>query len=223
MVLTIIIDLVLLVLLGLGVFLGVKKGFIMALSKPIKICFSLFLAITLCSVVAAGIIQPIIQESVTGQVAAYISDNSTKMFEDGEVPTLIKMAADLSDVDVSPDNFDDTLTSIVTKLAVPVVHFIAVIIAFVLVYVLSRLILWPTFVMIDKVTSDGLIGKINKTLGCLFGLLVAILVCWFLVCTFDFILGLSFMENREWVLNFKGGLLYRFFSSLSPIAILLSF
>lgn len=220
---TILIDVILLALLGVGIFLGVKKGFIMALSKPIKICLSLFLAISLCSVVASGIIQPMIEESVTGQVAAYISENSSDMFEEGEVPTLIKLAADLNDIDISKENFDDTISSVVTKLAVPIVHFISVIIGFILVYVLSRLLLWPTFIMIDKVTSEGLIGKVNKTLGCLFGLLVATLVCWLLVCLFDFFLGLSFMENTEWVLGFKGGFIYRFFSSLSPVAVLLSF
>lgn len=223
MFITILIDVILLAILGVGIFLGIKKGFIMALSKPIKICMAIFLAISLCSVVASGIIQPIIEESVTGQVAAYITENSADFIEEGDIPTLIKLAAELNGVDISVENFNDTVTAVVTKIAVPVVHFISVIIAFVLVYAVSRLLLWPTFIMIDKATSDGLIGRVNKTLGCIFGLLVATLTAWFLVCLFDFFLGLSFMENREWVLNFRGGFIYGFFSSLSPVAVLLSF
>lgn len=223
MFITILIDVILLTILGVGIFLGIKKGFIMALSKPIKICMAIFLAISLCSVVASGIIQPIIEESVTGQVAAYITENAADFIEEGDIPTLIKLAAELNGVDISVENFNDTVTAVVTKIAVPVVHFISVIIAFVLVYAVSRLLLWPTFIMIDKATSDGLIGRVNKTLGCIFGLLVATLTAWFLVCLFDFFLGLSFMENREWVLNFRGGFIYGFFSSLSPVAVLLSF
>lgn len=223
MLVTIVVDLILTAIVALGVFIGYKKGFLMVLSKPIKLFLSIFLAISFCSVVASSLVQPIIEEPVTERVTAYLSDNAEEVFEDGEIPTLIKFVADLSGIDLGADSTDESINLIVSKLALPIVHSVSLIIAFLLVYFLSRLILWPAFIIINKVISAGFIGTLNKILGCVSGFLAAIIACWLLVCLFGFFIGLPFMAENDWVINFNGGLVYGFFESFSPIALLLSF
>ncbi len=227
--LKIILELILLGMLGAGVYLGITKGFINIMAKPVKTFASIMLAFAICGGFARIIVAPVIQKPITNYISSFLYENCSSITPEtaaDELPTLLKMSAAAFNIDINlitAGTDGDIITAIVSTLADPMIYVIAVIISFVIVYFLGRLIFNLALFIVDMVVKGGILGKVNKTLGIIFGICLAFMGAWAFAGFFEFILNTPIFASNEAVMTFRGGLLYRFFNSFSPIELLLSF
>jgi len=225
----VIIDIILVLIILVGAFIGLRRGFIASLTKPIKFFLAILLSYWLCGVFATGIVQPMIQEPLMGQISNYLltkCEGITAATASEELPTLIKFAAFLSGIDVSSISAESSaayITQIVEKLSTPVIHLIAVVISFILLYFILKILLSVGFSLINGVFNIGILGVVNRTLGLLFNGFFFFVMAWVFVLLFGYFINIPGIVNAEWAQNFEGGYIYRFFKSMSPVDILLSF
>ena len=139
----IIVDIILTAIVIFGAVLGIKLGFIKALSKPVKSFASLLVAVTLCTTFAISVMQPLIEGPMTAQITDFLVSKCGDMTagDATQLPTLIRFAAVIVDVDIGEINAvttEEYIEAIVDKLAAPVVHLIAVILSYFVLYFLSK-------------------------------------------------------------------------------------
>ncbi len=229
MVLNIIIDVILLAIIGFGIYWGAKNGFISAIAKPVRLFLSILLAILLSSYFASWVIEPIIEKPITGQITDYLvekCDDITPENAESKVPTVLKFAAGVVGVnlsDIEGGTTEEYIEALVDKLAHPVVHLFATIIAFVILFFVFKLIFSIFLWFVNRIFSGGVVGVVNKIFGAALTTCFAIVVAWGFVSVFDYIVNIPLIAENEWAMNFSGGYLYGFFKSFSPIDILLSF
>ena len=225
----IIIDLIIVALIILGAIFGIKRGFFLAVTKPVKWLAALLLAFALSNVVADAIIQPLIEDPITNQITELLSEKCSDITAEtarDKLPTLLKLAAGLVDVDINSmdaASSHELIAQIVDKLAIPVIHLISVILSFVAVYFVSKIVLAILLVILNKFFDRGLFGVLNKVLGCIFGVAFSFVIVWLVVIIFGYVISLPSIAATEWASNFSGGFIYRFFKSFTPLDLLLSF
>ena len=225
----IIVDLLLAVIIGVGVVLGIKRGFFYTATKPIKWFSALLLAVSLSSTVASGIIQPIIEEPITNQISNYLIDKCEGLAPSdakAELPTLLKFAANIADINISDINGESTrefISNTVDKLASPAIYLISVILAFFAIYFISKILLAILFKLLNGIFKTGVIGVLNKILGGVLGLFLAFVAVWLLVIIFGYVINLPAIAKTGFAGEFDGGVIYRFIKSMSPLDLLLSF
>ena len=225
----IIVDIVLVLIIFIGGFVGYKRGFIVTVTKPVKWFLSLVLAITLCGAAAESVIEPIISEPITNQMTDYLLEKCPDLTAENvseELPTVLKLAAGIVDVDV--DSFDgpdaETLVlQIVESLAKPTIHLFAVILAFVLIYFISKLLLALLIGVLDKTFDVGFVGSVNRFLGILFGAAFAFIISWAVVLGLGYLMSIQSVADSGFLNEFDGGIIYDFFDSITPLELLLSF
>ncbi len=232
MVANIIIDLILLLLLAVGGIWGWKSGFIEMVSKPVKFVLTIIISLSLASVVGAGIVQPMISEPVTNQISGFLTEKCaeiTAATASTELPTLVKLAAALADIDIdaiaSEAGQAELIHEITLAVTEPVLGIIAVVIAYVALHILSSIVLAIVFGIVNECikNGDGLVSRANSILGCFIMTIMAAIVVWVLCGFSDFILHLPVFHEQAWVESFTGGFIYNFFKGLSPVELLLSF
>lgn len=225
----IIVDVIIVLLIVLGAFLGCRRGFFYTATKPIKWFAAILLALTLSSAVASSIVQPIIEKPITNQISDFLTEkceNLTPENAKDELPTLVKLAAGLADVDIDSINGETTaefISETVDKLAKPLIYLIAVIISFFAVYFVSKLLLAILLRILNSVFSQGVLGVINKTLGLVIGAFFAFVILWVAVIVFGYIISIPSVAATDFAKSFDGGYIYKFIKSMSPLDLLLSF
>lgn len=225
----IIVDIILVLIILIGGFVGYKRGFIVTVTKPVKWFLALILAVTLCNSAAEAVIEPIISEPVTNQITEYLIEKCPDMTAENvsdELPTVLRLAAGIVDVDI--DSFDgadiNTLVSqIVESLATPTIHLFSVLIAFVLIYIISKMLLAILIGILDKVFDVGFVGSVNRFLGAIFGAAFAFVISWLVVLGLGYVISTSLVEDIELLREFDGGYIYDFFDRITPLELLLSF
>ncbi|MBR2343413.1 MAG: CvpA family protein [Clostridia bacterium] len=230
MAVNIIVDLVLaLVIIG-GVIVGIKMGFVKTVAKPAKLILAIVLALSLANAVGNAIVAPIVSEPISNKLESVLLETCAGLTSDNvsaQIPPLVKFAAGACGVSVDSvatgSTTEEIVHSITVSLTEPVVAIISAVIAAILLYIVSKLLLSLVFAIIDKAVNRGLVGKINKILGCVCGLFFALLACWGLSAVFDFVIHLPVLHDAAWVQQFSGGFIYNFFKNVSPLEILLSF
>ena len=222
----ILIDIILTVIIIFFVILGLKRGLIRSCAKPIRILATFLTAYWLANPISTYIIEPMVRTPITSQIKGYLIENCpnlTPLSAKDELPTLLKLAASAMDIDVSALSAENIISEIVDTLANPAVHFICVIITFILLFFVCKIGYSILLAFVASFFDGGIIGKSNKILGLVFGLLEAFLVCWLFSVIFDFFIHISIFENVKWMSEFRGGWLYRFFNMMNPVDLLLSF
>ena len=225
----IIVDIILVLIILIGGFVGYKRGFIVTVTKPVKWFLALILAVTLCNSAAEAVIEPIISEPVTNQITEYLIEKCPDMTAENvsdELPTVLRLAAGIVDVDI--DSFDgadiNTLVSqIVESLATPTIHLFSVLIAFILIYIISKILLAILIGILDKVFDVGFVGSVNRFLGVIFGAAFAFVISWLVVLGLGYVISTSLVEDIELLREFDGGYIYDFFDRITPLELLLSF
>ena len=106
---------------------------------------------------------------------------------------------------------NDIIGSIVESLTMPIVNIISAVIAFVILVIVLRILLKLVFSLIDKIFQKGVLGVLNKVLGCIVCTLIAIFVVWMLVLVLGYVFHVS------------GGFIFEFFKKYNPVELLLSF
>lgn len=227
---SILFDLILLAILGGGVFLGIKKGFIKTVTRPIKLVASIALALSLATSVGMAVIAPIVGPAISNKVSDALVEkysDITAETANEELPTLIKFAASVSGVDVSDvASQADGITAIeavVDAVTDPVVKIVSSIAGFILVYFVAKVLLGLGLNLLNTAFKGGIVGTTNKVLGAIFMFLLAFIAAWTFTALSEFILNIPLIANAKWIENFNGGILYRFFRLFTPIDLLLSF
>ena len=223
------IDVFICLLIVAGTFFGSKRGFFLTATRPIKWFASIILAFTLSGIVASSIVQPIIEAPITNQISEYLTDkcdNITPDNLDEKLPTLLKLAAGLADVDIESIEGNTTaefVSQTVEKLASPVIYLISVIISFIAVYFISKILLKILLKILNNVFDSGVLGIFNKVLGAVIGALFAFVIAWIFVTLFGYMISIPSLSDTDFVKAFDGGHIYNFIKRMSPLDLLLSF
>ena len=227
MVVDIIFDIVLVVILLLGIIIGAKRGFIGTIAKPVRLALSVWLSFTFCDAVGTKIVKPVISAPITSQITDIINSKYAEITAatSGNLPTIIKLAAglagiDLAEIGVEGENYVEVLIGMITD---PIVSMAAVMLAFIglfiVLMIVIRLAIWIVNMMID----NGFVGVANRIVGCIVTFSFALVIVWCLASVTEFVFNIPFFAEMQWVKEFNGGFIYRFFKGLSPLEILLSF
>lgn len=228
MILSIIIDLILLGIIAYGIYYGIKKGFVKIAEKPVKTVASLVLAYTCCKGFGSLIVAPLIRGPITGYIGDFMYRNMPNITPGtaiDDLPTLLKIAAAAFNINVTPgaDAGVAYVDTLVATLAEPVVGFISVIIAAIALFFIGKLLFTLAFYLLNKFCNEGLLGKINKILGIVFGTFMFVLTSWGVAVFISVVFHLPMFNGVELISGFNGGLVYRFFNAFNPIVLLLSF
>ena len=213
--LPIILDIILVAILVGGIVLGIKKGFVRVVTKPLRSLVAFAIAFTTASPIGHALIAPLISKPIIDGITSFLYENYSHITAENtdELPTFIKLVAGLMNVDLSTlgANTNEIIGSVAESLTMPIVNIISALLAFVILVVLLKLLLKLVFSLIDKIFQKGVLGVLNKVLGCIVCTLIAIFVAWILVLVLDGIFHLS------------GGFIFNLFKQYNPVELLLSF
>ena len=210
--------------------IGIKKGFIETISKPIKFVAALVLAFSLAGFVGANIVEPIIGPAISHKLSSILIEEYSEITAstaNESLPTLIKFAASMCGVDIesiaSGADGISIIEAIVDAVTAPVIEIFGLIFGFIITYFLGRLLFSFVMMLVNSIVKRGLVGKVNMTLGCIFMLFLAFVVVWVLTSMSEFLLNIPLIASASWVDDFTGGPIYNFFKSFTPLDLLLSF
>ncbi len=225
-----IVDAVLVIVVLVGLVMGLKRGFVGIVAKPVKFVASLALAFGLCSSVAKSLIVPYIGEPASNYVKDFLYANCSGITAETaaeELPTMLKIAAGMFDININEvaSNAGGTvIDAIADKLTAPVIDVVAIVIAFIAVLILANIALSIVLAIINSIFKAGVLGAFNKILGVVFGIAFAVIIAWGLAVIFNLVLNIPAVSELDWVKNFAdGGFIYKFLNEYNPIELLLSF
>ena len=222
-------EIILLAILIGGAYYGIRLGFIRIAAKPIKFVLGLVFAFSLCGPVGTTIIAPLIQSPLTNYVKEYMYERCAALTADGvleRTPTLLKMAGAAFDVEFGAAGVDSTdamIEKVVVSLTAPAVLLISSVIAFILLFLISKLLFSLAVSVVNSVFEIGVLSRINRVMGLIVAAFMSFFAAWAFVSLIDFVLHLSIFDSVDAVRQFDGGRLYRLFKNISPIGLLLSF
>ena len=225
----IIVDLILTAFIVTGVVMGIKRGFIKTILKPVRFLGSFGIAVGCASGFASSVISPIIFDPIVNKVSAHLYQycpDITQATVEEKLPTLLKIAAAVFGIDINnltTEQSHEFIDTVVATLAAPVVNVISLIFSFFALFLLSKLLITIAFLIINKFFDKGILGVPNKILGCIFCTLFAFTVSWFFTVVFDFVIHTQAFSGVSWAYGFEGGIVYKLFKEITPIELLLSF
>ena len=224
---TIAIEILLILIMAAGVFVGIKVGFIKMAARPVKFILALILAFSLCTEVADSTVTPVIDGPISNYVTEFLYENCTDVTAQNaeeELPTLIKFAASLAEIDLADAaGTGDIIANLADVLVDPVVRVIAIIISFIAIYILSKIALALIFWFIGLLFKGGLLGFANKLCGVVFASFIAFIASWAVAVLIEFVIHSPLIFDNPSFSNFEGGFFYRFFNEYNPMELLLSF
>lgn len=226
----VIFDIILVGILLVGGFIGYKNGFIDTVAKPVKFVLAIALAFSLAGTVGNYIVEPIIGPAISHKLSDILLEKYSEITAanaNESLPTLIKFAASMCGVNIesvaSGTDNASIIQAVVDAVTAPVVDIMGTIFGFVITYFVSKILLNIAMIFVNSIVNRGLVGAVNKTLGCVFTLFLAFVVVWAVTSVSEFILNIPVIASAEWVENFSGGPVYKFFRSFTPLDLLLSF
>ena len=223
-------DIILVGILLAGAIMGIRHGFVDTLAKPVKFILVLILAFSLARAVGTFLVEPMIGPAISHKLSDVLVEKYagiTAATASEELPTLIKMAASICGVNIQevatvPEGAS-VIEAVAAAVTAPVVEIISVIFGFVIAYFISKLLLNFAFILLNNIVNNGIAGRVNKALGCLFSLFLAFVVGWAFTSVCEFVFNIPAIASIKVIDNFEGGIIYNFFRSFSPLDLLLSF
>ena len=223
------VDLLLIFVVFLGFLLGLKRGFIGIVAKPVKFAASIGLSFGCSRAFSEAVVVPMIKEPATNYVRDFLYGNCADITAENaadELPTLLKIASAIFDIDinaVADGAGGAVIDAIADKLTLPAVQTVALVISFVLLLVITNIGLAIALSIIKSLFKSGVLGAFNKFLGVVFGFAFFFIVSWALAVFIEFAVNLPSVAEYEIVKSFDGGVVYKFFNEYNPIELLLSF
>ena len=104
-----IVDLSLILILLIGLALGIKRGFIKTVAKPVKFILTLVIAFSFAAPVSEALVEPRVREPISNQMEEYILENCEGINKENikeELPTVLKIGASLFDIDIDSLDID---------------------------------------------------------------------------------------------------------------------
>lgn len=209
-----VLDGILALLIVIGIFLGYKRGFFESITKPLKIIAAACLTFVISNPIITAWTRPLF----TSKAYDWIYNSIIEKMPEGagvteeSVPTIIKLLAALFRIgDGEAGGNENPIVAFSEALAAPVGNLIATIVTYLAVFVILFIILSVLVAIIGGLVDSGPLAVIDKALGLLFGLAVAIVIS----CLVANITG--------WIApDFKGGFVYNFFRNFDPFSLILS-
>ena len=230
MAVNVIFDIILVGILLVGAILGYKNGFIDTVAKPVKFVLAIALAFSLAGTVGAYVVEPIIGPAISHKLSDILIEKYSEITAataNQSLPTLIKFAASMCGVSIenvaSSGDGASVIEAIVEAVTAPVVDIMGTIFGFIIVYFASKILLNVVMIFVNSAVSRGIVGTVNRALGCILTLFLSFVVVWAVTSVSEFILNIPMIASADWVQGFTGGAVYRFFRSFTPLDLLLSF
>lgn len=227
MLVNIVLDIILVAILVIGAIWGIKKGFIGAIAKPVKLTLALVMSYTTCRGLSEKIVMPLISHPISSQIAEILKSKYSDItsVSSGDLPTLVKLAAIIGGIDLNNIEADgaEYIDLVIARITEPAVSVISLMISFVLLFIVLMVIFSVLIYIIDRMIDNGVAGAMNKIAGCLFTLVFAFGIVWCIASSIEFIFSVPALAETEAIKEFTGGFIYRFFKSFSPVDLLLSF
>ena len=214
-----VLDLILPIIIVIGLLLGYKKGFFATVTKPLKLVFALCLTILL----AAPIINTWTRDFFTGKVEGYIFSSIMESCPDitaesasESLPSVLNFIVRLFDIEFTTtdqaSSAEAVISAISKEMALPIGNLIAVIVTYVALFFVSMILTRIILAILNKLVKKGLLGRINKFLGLIFGGMLGIIVA----CIIS---SIAYKISPE----FADGVISNFFREFNPFAILMKF
>lgn len=214
-----ILDFILPILVVIGFLLGYKKGFFATVTKPLKLVFALCLTVLLAAPVINAWTRPFFAGKVEGWIYSSMLESCpdiTAETASDSLPTMIKLMAGMFKVDFSgaeaESTADGVISAISKEMALPVGNLIAVIVTYVALFIVSIILTKILLAILNKLVKKGLLGRVNKWLGLLFGGMLAVIAS----CIIS---SIAYKISPD----FAGGMISTFFRNINPFAILMKF
>ncbi len=217
------IDLILVAIVLIGIIMGIKRGFVKTVAKPVKLVAVWVCSFQTCSAFASKFIEPAIGSSVTGRLASILRERFADMAPQSakdDLPLVLKIAAGIFDIDVgqiandSGAAFADQLAA---TFAGPLVSIVSLVISFVLLLIIYSLLFTVVIWILNAIFHIGPLSWLNKILGLVFGFAFSFILAWIVSMVVGFVFGLDIVQ----IANFEGGTVYNFFREYHPLDLLL--
>ena len=221
-----IVDGIIILILIIGIILGVKRGFVATVAKPVRIVASIGVSFMLCKPLSVKFVQPWIQKPLTEKWTAFLQEKCGEITAETastELPGIMKLIAKLFGVDVNAAAEQATTTiveAIANALAEPLANLAGVVLSFVALFLVTSIVCWLLFKIIDLIFNIGPLEIVNRIFGLVFGAAFSVIVVWALATGFDYVLTLGFLSNVEFLQGFTGGPVYQLVKQLNPIDLL---
>lgn len=216
----IVLDLLLIVLLAIGVYIGWHRGFLRVVMKTFAGLFSAVFAMAMFERLAVILkdkyVYPFVHAKLDAAMQGIDSSYSAEKLADA-VPEGLQNAAATVGIDLTGiannavQSGKDAVAEFVQNASVAVAQMVASAAAFVLLFLLAFFVLRVLSVPINAIVMRvPVLGQINRFLGLLFGAVTAVVLA-FVFCKLmgflDETLAIEFIEVKDaWL----AGLLYRF-------------
>ena len=184
--LNIIIDAVALVVLIVYIVLGIKHGFVKTFFKSFGTIIGFIVAALLCSTVANFLES---QWGLASTIGGWFKGVLTNLFGDGLMNTSVNdVTADMMQKGGVSAWLVDTVINIAQKNNIPqdvtlsqvicpvVGFYVSCALAFIIVFILTKIILWLVGELVQKLHTIKVIGAVDKILGIVFGIIRAVLL-----------------------------------------------
>ena len=230
MLLNIVFDIILVGILLYGAAMGIKNGFVDTIARPVKFVLSLVIAFSLASVVGEYLFEPVIGPAISHKLSEILIEKYSEITAETaseSLPTLIKFAASMCGVDIDSvaagAGGASVIDAVVDAVTSPVIEVIGVIFGFIVAYLIAKLVINFVMIFINSILNKGVAGVVNKALGCVFALFFAFVIGWAVTTISEFVFNIPAIASMDFVQNFSGGAVYRFFKTFTPLDLLLSF
>ena len=212
-----ILDGILALLMLIGIFLGLKLGFIGFVAKPVKLVAAGALTVCLSTPILDAWTRPFFTAKVNGWIYNYLLEKCPELTGENAstaLPAVLRFIAKILKVDISSLGADATseqlMSALTESLSVPLGNYLAVTVTYAVLFALFTIVL-SIFVSIlnSAVSTVGILNFINKALGFVIGTALAIV----LACVVANVVG-RFSDGEP------GGFVYSFFKNFNPFEIL---
>ncbi len=230
----IILDIIIIGIVALFAFLAAKKGFMKSLLEFASLILSIVLALTIGSAAANAIFDKVVAPAVTKTITETVSttvDSTADSVSEAvleSMPKFIQNYADnkgfnhdsisdllLSHGDASIETFAASAAeNVVRPMVVPIISLILNIILFIVLFIALRLL----SVLLNKILTFKFLGKINTTLGLIFGAAKGVMIA--LVFVFAVSSIVYFSENAFLGITtetINSTFIFKYISTLNPL------
>lgn len=196
----------------LGLIVGVVKGFYDLITRPIRFFAAICITFLLAGPIIDAWLGPYFSQLLSGTITQALIEKSPGLAADSvdAMPFFFKALAFVFGVDTSGvvQNLEEgqsVAEALGGAIGAPLGNFVGMIVAYLAIFVISLLVLKIVMGLLGKVITAGPMHAIDKTLGSVFGVAVACLLC----CIAATVINAASKD-------FQGGFLYDFLLSLNP-------
>ncbi len=217
------VDLILVLVLLAGIVMGIKRGFVKTVAKPVKLVAVWVCSFKTCAMFSSKMIEPSIGASVTARLSAALRErcaNLTPQNAKEEMPLIFKIAAGIFDIDVNEvvkDSGSALADRLAQTFAAPLVSIVSMVISFILLLIIFSVLFAILIRIVNAVFHLKPLAWLNRLLGFLFGFAFSFIIAWLISMLVGLVFGLEALQS----VNFEGGAVYCFFREYHPLDLLL--